>query len=82
MYWPLGPASVFAVPPTDDNPSLDKPESNLISLSRSTSSSLLATATAEELSIWNTQVLPFVFRSNCITADGHPCVRTAIIPFP
>lgn len=56
MYWPLGPASVYAVPSIDDKASLDGSESSLISVSRSTGSSLLATATEAELFIWNTQV--------------------------
>src|SRR5277367_3343434 len=61
MYWPLGVASVFSVPDHDDNPettaAADDP---LISLSRSASSNLLASVTATELFIWQTQVHLFL----------------------
>jgi hypothetical protein len=62
MYWPLGVASVFSVPRTDHNPDNDNPENTaaaddpLISVSRSASSNLLASVTATELFIWQTQV--------------------------
>jgi len=62
MYWPLGVASVFSVPRTDHDMDNDNPENTaapnepLISLSRSTSSNLLASITATELFIWQTQV--------------------------
>jgi hypothetical protein len=59
MYWPLGVASEFSVPQSDAE-SLDgssRERHPLISLSRSTSGHLLATVTATELYIWQTQVV-------------------------
>jgi hypothetical protein len=54
MYWPLGVASVFAIPEYDEpSPNTNDP---LISLSRSALGNLLATITTTELFIWHTQV--------------------------
>jgi RAB6A-GEF complex partner protein 1 len=70
MYWPLGVASVFSVPRTDHDPDNDNPENTaaaddpLISLSRSASSNLLASVTATELFIWQTQVHLFLVTSS------------------
>lgn len=66
MYWPLGVASVFSVPRTDQETDADKlekgdaPEEPLISLSRLASSNLLASITATELFIWQTQVYSLI----------------------
>ena len=64
MYWPLGVASVFSIPQHehdggDSAAETDTSQNPLLSLSRSNSGNLLATVTATELFIWQTQVSPF-----------------------
>jgi len=60
MYWPLGVASTFSVPRTAQETPSEKegeaPEEPLISLSRAASSNMLASISATELIIWQTQV--------------------------
>src|SRR5438046_228827 len=85
MYWPLGIASVFSVPPNDDGSEPAEQESKqknpLVSLGRSSSGSILATITSNELFIWQAQVAISNPAINCKSADGSRCISTSIPKF-
>lgn len=89
MYWPLGVPSIFSLPrhDDDDTPSeSDTRQNPLLSLSRSNSGNLLATVTATELFIWQSQVSLLPYFCNMSTdiaiAHGSSCFSSSIPNLP
>ncbi len=80
MYWPLGVASVFAPPQDGDlyGDRQDQTKSPFVSLSRTPSGNLLATATEHELFLWQTHVTALSYLESSYSHSPwpslHPCV--------
>ena len=87
MYWPLGVASLFSPPPLsfpDSDAVSPRPGDGtaslpLISIAISASGNLIATATAQELYVWQIEVCVSFHRIEPnVIADQHRVVSTEV----